>query len=414
MKLSGCLVFAILGTLGRITLAQVPAPPPPRASGGPPDDAKSPVKVVDEPVIEPEHVVSGKPAGPAAEPIDKEMTLDRLVLSSVSRFDLNFFGDISAVQLNDAPTAFALGPVGFQLTAHLADRLVGRTEYVVKFKNDQTEIDLERLYLEYRTDHWALMVGRTHTELGYWNTAFHHGTWLQLTIKRPRVLGFEDGGGVLATHSTGITASYGPRRGDSGLEMVVAVGNGRGRTIDKVQEGADNNWEKSVLLRLGAVGIGHPALRFGINIGTDSIAPEAAAVRPLLPDQQIFEFVTGVFLALRGERLVVFSETYNVLHRGGGQIWQFTDGFIIAGLRFGQVIPFAEIEARTGNGADDPYYRPDPAIGSASVAPGNFVEGTVGARYEVNAWSALKVELSTISFANSSDYRAEINWSFGR
>jgi hypothetical protein len=413
MRLSGSLVFAILGTLARITLAQAPAPPPP-AAAGPPDDAKSPVKVAAEPVIEPEHVISGKPAVPAAQPVDQEMTLDRLVLSSASRFDLNFFGDVSLVQLNDAPTAFTLGPVGFQLTAHLADHLVGRTEYVVKFKNDQTVIDLERLYLEYRTDRWALMVGRTHSELGYWNTAFHHGTWLQLTIKRPRVLGFEEGGGVLATHSTGITASYGPRRGDSGLEVVVAVGNGRGRTIDVVQEGADNNWEKSVLVRLGAVGIGHPALRFGINIGTDSIAPESAAVRPLLPNQQIFELVTGVFLALRGERLVVFSETYNVLHRGGGQLWQFTDGFLIAGYRFGQFIPFGEIEARGGNGADDPYYRPDPAIGSASVSPGNFVEGTVGARYEVNAWSALKVELSAISFANGSDYRAEINWSFGR
>ena len=415
MKRSGCLVFASLGTLARITLAQAPAQPAPPADTGPPDAAKSPVKVVDEPVIEPEHVTSANPAGPAAQPLAQEMTLDRLVLSSINRFDLNFFGDISLVQLNDDPTAFTLGPVGFQLTARLADRLVGRTEYVVKFNNDQTVIDLERLYLEYRTDRWAIMVGRTHSELGYWNTAFHHGTWLQLTIKRPRVLGFEEGGGVLATHTTGITAMVGPKRGDSGFEAVVAVGNGHGRTIDVVQEGADNNWEKSVLVRLGAVGIGHPALRFGMNIGVDSIAPEPATVRPLLPDQQIFELVTGVFLALRGERLIVFSETYNVLHRGGGQIWQFTDGFLIAGYRFGPLVPFAEIEARGGNGADDPYYRPDPATGSASVPPGNFVEGTLGARYEVNAWSALKFELAAISLANGSEnYRAEINWSFGR
>ncbi|HET7505298.1 MAG TPA: hypothetical protein VFK02_29970 [Kofleriaceae bacterium] len=391
---------------------------PPRTDDAAPTEARppapAPTPAANEPVLEPERMTGAKPAGPAENQVDPGMTLDRLVVSATNHFDLNFFGDVSVVQLDDDPTAFVIGPVGFQLTARLAERLVGRTEYVVKFQNDDTVIDLERLYLEYPADRWTLVAGRTHTELGYWNTAFHHGTWLQLTIKRPRVLGFEGAGGMLATHSTGITVKYHPSRGDSGLEAVVSVGNGHGRTLDVVQDTSDNNWAKSVLVRLGAVGIGHPALRFGANVVVDTIAPEPATVRPLLPDKAIFELVTGVFLALRSERLVVYSETYNVLHRGGGQIWQFTDGFFLAGYRFGSIIPFGEIEARYGDGADDPYYQPDPAIGSASVAPGNFVEGTVGARYEVNEWSALKVELSAISLVNGSDYRAEVNWSFGR
>jgi len=407
-------VFSVLATLARTTHAQTPS-----AGEAPADDEPSiaPEPPADsEPVLPPEHVGGGKPTTLPGEPssTDQELTLDRLVLSAANRIDLNFFGDVSLIQLNEQKAAFTIGAVGFQVTAHLADHLVGRTEYVVKYAEGETVIDLERLYLEYRTARWALIAGRTHSELGYWNTAFHHGTWLQLTMNRPHVLDFEEGGGILETHSVGLTAMYGPKRGDSGVDLMLAVGNGHGRTIDVVQTGSDNNWAKSVLLRLGLVGIGHPALRFGINVGVDEIAAESAAVRPLLPDKSILELVTGFYLALRSEGLVVYSETYNILHHGGGQTWQLTDGFLLAGYRFGAVTPFGEIEARRGDGFSDPYYRPDPAVGSHSIPPANFVEGTLGVRYELNAWSALKVEVAAASFSDRTDYRAEINWSFGR
>jgi hypothetical protein len=211
-----------------------------------------------------------------------------------------------------------------------------------------------------------------------------------------------------------MTCNYGPPRGGRGLEIAVGVGNGHGRTLEQIQTTADNNWAKSVLVRIGAVGIGHPALRFGMNVAVDSIAPEDAAVRPLLPDRQILELVTGVYLALRGEDLMIFTETYNVLHRSGGKSWQLSDGFLIAGYRLGQVTPFGELEVRHGDGATDPYYNPGPDIAAMPVAPGDFVEATAGLRYEVNAWSALKLELAAGSFQHVSDYRAELNWSFGR
>src|SRR5207253_925136 len=147
-------------------------------------------------------------------------------------------------------------------------------------------------------------------------------------------------------------------------------------------------------VRIGAVGIGHPALRFGINVGIDTIAPEDVTVRPLLPDRSIFELITRAYLALHSEGLIMFGEAYNVMHRSGDRSWQMTDGFFIVGYRFGRFIPFGEIEARRGDGLTDPYFSPDPAIGSESVAPANFVEGTAGLRYELSAWSALKLELA--------------------
>ena len=376
-----------------------------------------------EPTFEPEHVGGAKPATPnaGASGDDGAMTLDRLVFTSTSRLDLNFFGDVSLQQLKDEKASAAVGDLGFQLTAHLAEGLVARTEFVMEVDNGETAVDVERAYLEYRTNHWMIAAGRTHAELGYWNTAFHHGRWLQLTIDRPRVLRFEDEGGVLQVHSVGVDVAYGPARGDSGLEVAVALSNGSGPTRVGIQTNRDDNWEKSLLVRIGAVGIGHPALRFGINIGVDSIAPQDASVRPLLPDQAIFELVTGAYLALRSEGLILFGEAYNILHHAGGKTWQFTDGFLVAGYRFGRFIPYAEFEARQGDGLSDPYFNPGPAAGSESVPPANFIEGTAGLRYDLSSWSALKLELAANRFDVAMDpgrsvsgYRAAVNWSFGR
>jgi hypothetical protein len=416
------LVIIVLGTLVRVALAQ-PAPPGEPRRDAPQPGAGSAAGAAGGPRFAPEPVTAGKPASSVAEPParDDAMTLDRMVVTSSNRVDLNFFGDVSVEQLKDQKAAFAIGPLGFQVTAHLAEGLAGRTEFAMSFEDGETVVDVERAYIEYRTDRLTFAAGRTHAELGYWNNAFHHGRWLQLTINRPHVLRFEDEGGALQVHTVGVSASYGPGRGGSGLEVALGVGNGHGRTLDLVQTESDNNWAKSVLLRIGAAGIGHPTLRFGINVGVDSIAPEPAAVRPLLPDQQMFELLTGVYFALRSEGLIAFSETYNVLHRGGGKTWQFTDGFLIAGYPLGQFTPFGEVEARAGSGFTDPFYNPDPAIHAETVRPGNFVEGIAGLRYELSAWSALKLELAASRFQvaadpthYSKDYRAELNWSFGR
>lgn len=414
MKQACWIMIIVLATPVATALARSPAAASLAGDEPASEDARLPSSAASEPIFAPEHVSAAKPALPE-EPSSRELTLDRVVLSAASRIELNLFGDVSLLQLDGNDAAFVIGPVGFQLTARLAAHLVGRTEYVVKFAaGGATEIDLERLYLEYRTDHWAFVAGKTHTEFGYWNTAFHHGTWLQLTKRRPRVVDFEQAGGVLPTHSTGVTASYGPKRGDSGTELLVSVGNGHGRTLDTVQTESDNNAFKSVLVRLSAIGIGDPALRFGVNAAVDEIAAEPATVRPMLPDRAILELVTGVYLSLRDDHLMVFSETYNILHRSGTQNWQFTGGFLLAGYRFGHFTPYAEIEARSGAGAIDPFYQPDPAIDAHITKPANFVEGTAGVRYELNTWSALKLELAAASFSDRNDYRAELNWSFGR
>ncbi len=377
-----------------------------------------------EPTFEPEHVASGKPPPPADKPAASEpITVDQLVIAATARLDFNFFGDVSLLKLNGQDPGFAIGPLGFQVTAHLADGLVGRTEYAMSFDNGETVVDVERAFLEYRVGHWMFAAGRTHAEFGYWNNAFHHGRWLQLTINRPHVIRFEDEGGMLQVHQVGVTAVYGPKRGEHGVEVALGIGNGHGPSIVDVQTLGDNNLAKSVLIRVGAVGLGHDALRFGVNLGVDEIAAEPMTVRPLLPDTNILEVITGVYGALRSDTWLAYSEIYNVFHRAAGKSWQITDGFLLGGYRFGRYIPYAQVEARHGDGLTDPFYNPDPMASPEATIPSNYVEGILGFHYDLSTWSALKLELSGRRFqvlepggavANNNDYRVELNWSFGR
>jgi hypothetical protein len=393
------LAIAALVTPAAAQPANTPSNPLTRSTSDP----------ANEPVLEPERITARPPTEP-----DQPITVDRIVVGSAERIDLNFFGDVSLLQLKDEDVGFSIGPLGFQVTAHLADGLVGRTEFAMEFANGQTVVDVERAYLEYHTPHWMIAAGRTHAEFGYWNNAFHHGRWLQLTIDRPHVVQFEDHGGMLPIHQVGVTVAYGPRRGDAGVELALGVGNGHGRALDAIQTGGDNNLAKSVLVRLGVVGFGHPALRLGINAAVDVIAPEPAAVRPLAPDVEILEVIAGAYLALRGEHALVFSETYSVLHQAMGRTWQVTDGFFLAGYRFGRYTPYAQFEVRRGDGAIDPFYNPSPTIQSETVPPIDYLEGIAGLHFDLNAWSALKLELSGRRQGDIDDYRVELNWSFGR
>jgi len=62
--------------------------------------------------------------------------------------------------------------------------------------------EVERLIVRYDVnDRFKLSFGRYHTPINYWNTAFHHGQWLQTTISRPEMTQF--GGSFIPVHFVG-------------------------------------------------------------------------------------------------------------------------------------------------------------------------------------------------------------------
>jgi hypothetical protein len=67
------------------------------------------------------------------------------------------------------------------------------------------EADLERFQLGYQlTDDLVVWIGRYHQPTSVWNHDHHHGQYLQTSISRPAVDEWEDLGGVLPQHLTGV------------------------------------------------------------------------------------------------------------------------------------------------------------------------------------------------------------------
>jgi hypothetical protein len=74
-------------------------------------------------------------------------------------------------------------------------------EYILSNK----ESELERLQLGWQINEDNIgWLGRFHSPSRYWNSVYHHGQYMQTSITRPLVEKFEDEGGVLPTHVTGL------------------------------------------------------------------------------------------------------------------------------------------------------------------------------------------------------------------
>ena len=98
---------------------------------------------------------------------------------------------------------------------------------LAEFFVSRDEHELERLQLGFApTASDKIWVGRFHTPLSYWNTAYHHGAYLQPSITRPGIAEYEDGQGILPMHSTGILLSGSKELGQTRLNYELAVGAG--------------------------------------------------------------------------------------------------------------------------------------------------------------------------------------------
>src|SRR5438270_359961 len=135
-------------------------------------------------------------------------------------------------------------------------------------------MEVERSIIRFeKNDHLKISFGRYHTPINYWNTAFHHGAWLQTTINRPEMVQF--GGSLLPVHFVGALAEGSfPLRGLN-LHYASGVGNGRGAVITRDGDFGDVNNSRAWLVNLFAVP-DHPyGLEVGGSVYRDKVNPAA-------------------------------------------------------------------------------------------------------------------------------------------
>src|SRR6267378_6784552 len=212
---------------------------------------------------------------PQAQPAESQgMDMNKTLLRIRGFSDVTLRGS----DLKGDTTSFSLGQVDMFVTSDVSERLKFLSEIVFEAGRDNSfGVDVERLLLTYSFgDFLNVGVGRFHSAIGYYNTAYHHSTWLQTTTGRPFLFEFEDRGGILPIHNVGVTASGRIPSGALGLHYVAEVGNGRtsrSREFEQVQNVLDENNHKSVNFSVFARPEAVRGLQAGLSIYRDLLAP---------------------------------------------------------------------------------------------------------------------------------------------
>ena len=228
------------------------------------------------PASAPQEMAPGPP--PQAEPTGQETEdLNRTLLRIRGYTDVNLHG--STLKGDPASTtAFSLGQVNLFVTSDVSDKFKFLSEVVFEAGSDNVfGVDIERLLLTYSiNDYLNVSVGRYHTAIGYYNTAYHHSTWFQTATGRPFLFAFEDQGGILPIHNVGASITGKIPSGSLGLHYVAEIGNGRAyRTSEPVQNTVDENTHKALNFAIFARPEAIRGLQVGFSAYRDLLTPAA-------------------------------------------------------------------------------------------------------------------------------------------
>jgi hypothetical protein len=285
--------------------------------------------------------------------------------------------DFSATDQKGTKSGFNLG----QLDLHLASPLSSKISYFAEmtFNAHPTgyTVEVERSIIRYDyNDYFKLSFGRYHTPIGYWNTAFHHGAWLQTTIDRPEMV--KVGGTFIPIHFVGLLAEGNIPSGGAGLSYSVGLGNGRGEIISRPGDAGDINNNRAWVANLFA----RPTKVYGLQFGASVYRDKFTATNGL----DYREWIASAHLVWTKGDPEFLAEFANVNHR---QVFtNLTSNSQAFYTQLGYRLPWFEKTLK-------PYYRFEYThTPKSEVAFGDLdlVESIAGLRYDVSSYAAFKSE----------------------
>jgi hypothetical protein len=285
--------------------------------------------------------------------------------------------DFSATNQKGSLSGFNLG----QFDLHLASPLSKKISYFgeVTFTAQPTgySVEVERSIIRYDyDDYFKLSFGRYHTPISYWNTAFHHGAWLQTTISRPEMT--KVGGNFIPVHFVGLLAEGSIPSGGLHLGYEFGLGNGRGLTISRAGDAGDVNNNRAWLMSVFA----RPAGLYGFQVGGSFYKDEIT-----LPNgRNVREWIASTHLVWTKETPEFLAEFANSHHQDilTAQVFN-TPAFYV---QFAYRLPWLERALK-------PYYRFEyihPPQGEPILAGSDLTGSTLGIRYDISSFTAFKSE----------------------
>lgn len=302
------------------------------------------------------------------------------------------FADIDYLETDrSVDDGFFLGQLVGHAAAGLSERTTFFAEVSATARPDEYRIEVERLILRYDfSDALKVSAGRYHTPINYWNTAFHHGLWLQTTVSRPEMIRF--GTRFQPVHFVGVQLEGAFPATPLGVGYAVGLGNGRSGDIARGGDPGDVNNHRAWL---GQLYVRPPSL-FGLQAGggfyVDRISPEQEELLGLPSD--VDERIFSAHVAwLRespefiGEYAHVFHEVRDGSDEHDSDAWYAQLAYRLPG-RADDWKPYVRYE-RLGLPTADPVYEPFDL---------EYEGATAGVRFDFTSLAALKVEYRHESF----------------
>lgn len=308
------------------------------------------------------------------------------------RLRLAGFGDVNFARLerSEGPKNFSLGQFVLHLTSQLSSRVTVFSEISFSARTDAGtgtppapgfNTEIERLIIRFDHSDWLrVSFGRYHTPINYWNTAYHHGSWLQTTISRPEMIQF--GGKFLPVHFVGALVEGAVPAGGWNVGYKAGLGNGRNSTV--ISRGGDAGDSNNSLASLVSV-TSKPDVLYGLEVGgsvyADTIVPATSG--------RVGERIFSAHAAYLKETPEVIAEVASVRHEqaGGATVW--SHAYYIQGA---YRLSFDDRKWKA-------YYRFEhigiPTTDVVYVGIPNLDGSTVGVRYDASLYAAIKAEYRT-------------------
>ena len=291
------------------------------------------------------HVLAEASAAPEENLLDPEkMDVSKTLLHIRGFAD---FGLAGTTQKGNS-AAFGMGELNLFITSNISDKLKFLSELVFENQGpfspqaNDFNVDVERALLEYSyNDHLNLTIGRYHTAIGYYNTAYHSSAWMQTAIGRPFLFAFEEDGGILPLHEVGLSASGQIPSSGLGLHYVTEVGNGRGTRTpinSAAEETVDISNHKSETVALFARPDRVPGLQIGFSAYRETLEP--------IYSEKIGETIWDAYAMLARGRFEWLTEGVLIRHNvnGTSRVYKTPGFYSQFSRRFGSFAPYCSYQ----------------------------------------------------------------------
>jgi hypothetical protein len=283
-----------------------------------------------------------------------------------------------------------VGSLDFYLAPKLGDRVVSLAELIFETGPDgHVGTDLERFQIGYQfNDQATVWVGRFHTPYGYVNTALHHGVWLADALRRPKFVNFEDKGGVMPAHTTGVWVTGAQREGNGKFLYDFYVGNGQqiqGGTVD-MQTGGNLHGAAIAGTRLSYQFMGGAAdgLMVGVNGFTDKVNDDSSTNPALVRLNMVGAY--AVYDTDTWEHIIEAYSFHDKNLNGSPGTHRSEAWFAQFGYRASWGVPYIRYE-RAMLDQSDPYF-------SEQTFGASYYRSALGVRFDINAKSSIKFEVA--------------------